>query len=163
MASYIGTDTRSIQRGIVNHIEYTLACTRFNFRTPECYQATAHSIKDRLIESFNDTNQHQFEEFPKRVCYLSLEYLLGRLMQNALINLDMEEEYRTSLLDIGHRLEDLYEEEVDPALGNGGKCHNHPQAWVVWLLASWTLWRPSTSQHGGMVFAITTVSSSRSS
>lgn len=60
MASYMGTDSRSIQRGIVNHIEYTLACTRFNFRTPECYQATAYSIKDRLIESFNDTNQRQF-------------------------------------------------------------------------------------------------------
>lgn len=72
MNAYIGTDLRSIQRGIVNHIEYTLASTRFNFATPECYQATAHSIKDRLIEGYNDTNQRQLETFPKRVCYLSL-------------------------------------------------------------------------------------------
>ena len=56
----------------------------------------------------------------KRVSYLSLEFLLGRLMQNALVNLDLEEKYKNSMLDIGYALEDLYEEEVDPALGNGG-------------------------------------------
>jgi starch phosphorylase len=41
-------------------------------------------------------------------------------MQNALVNIDMEEQYKTALLDIGYELEELYEEEVDPALGNGG-------------------------------------------
>ena len=41
-------------------------------------------------------------------------------MQNALINLDLEQEYKDALMDIGHQLEELYEEEVDPALGNGG-------------------------------------------
>ena len=41
-------------------------------------------------------------------------------MQNALINLDLEQEYKDALMDIGHQLEEWYEEEVDPALGNGG-------------------------------------------
>ena len=41
-------------------------------------------------------------------------------MQNALINLDLEENYKQSLMEIGYQLEDLYEQEVDPALGNGG-------------------------------------------
>ena len=51
MQAYIGTDQRSIQRGIVNHIEYTLACTRFSFDKFDCYRAAALSIRDRLIES----------------------------------------------------------------------------------------------------------------
>jgi starch phosphorylase len=56
----------------------------------------------------------------KRVYYLSLEYLLGRHMQNALVNLGIEKEYKDALLDLGYDLEALYDEEVDPALGNGG-------------------------------------------
>ena len=40
---------------------------------------------------------------------MSLEFLLGRLMQNALVNIDLEENYKTALTDIGYQLEDLYE------------------------------------------------------
>lgn len=45
---------------------------------------------------------------------------MGRMLQNALVNIDMEEAYRAALMDIGYTLEDLYEEETDAALGNGG-------------------------------------------
>ena len=57
MGSYIGGDQRSIQRSIVNHVEYTLARTRFNFDDKGAYQATAYSVRDRLIEAWNDTQQ----------------------------------------------------------------------------------------------------------
>lgn len=120
MKTYQGTDLKSIQRSIVNHVEYTLAMTRFNFSDFGCYQATAFSLRDRLLESWNDTNQYFTTNNVKRVYYLSLEFLLGRLMQNTLTNIDMEAQYKDALLDIGYQLEDLYENEVDPALGNGG-------------------------------------------
>lgn len=55
MSSYIGNDKSSIQRSIVNHVEYTLACTRFNFNDFSAYQAAAYSVRDRLIEAWNDT------------------------------------------------------------------------------------------------------------
>lgn len=45
---------------------------------------------------------------------------MGRMMQNALVNIDLEEKYKSALLDIGYSLESLYEEETDQALGNGG-------------------------------------------
>ena len=45
---------------------------------------------------------------------------MGRMMQNALVNIDMEERYKSALLDIGYNLENLYDQEVDAALGNGG-------------------------------------------
>lgn len=51
---------------------------------------------------------------------MSLEFLMGRLLQNSLVNIDMEEKYKNALTQIGFKLEDLYEEEVDQGLGNGG-------------------------------------------
>lgn len=80
MSSYIGQDKRSIQRSIVNHVEYTLGLTRFNFDDFGAYQAAAYSVKDRLIEAWNDTNEYFTTNDCKRVYYLSLEFLLGRLM-----------------------------------------------------------------------------------
>lgn len=47
---------------------------------------------------------------------MSIEFLLGRLLQNALINLNMEEKYKIALDELGFKLEDIYEEEYDPAL-----------------------------------------------
>lgn len=58
MSSYIGSDKKSIQRSIVNHVEYTLARTRFNFDNFGAYQAASYSIRDRLIEAWNDTQQY---------------------------------------------------------------------------------------------------------
>lgn len=120
MELYLPVTPEAIQRGIVNHVEYTLARTRFNFDMEDCYRATAYSIRDRLIETLNDTVAHFFAQDVKRCYYLSLEFLLGRAMQNALVNLDIEKEYKQALLEMGYNLEDLYEFEHDPALGNGG-------------------------------------------
>jgi starch phosphorylase len=58
MKSYIGRDKRSIERSIVNHVEYTLGLTRFNFKDFNAYQATAFSVRDRLIEQLNDSNEY---------------------------------------------------------------------------------------------------------
>jgi len=104
----------------VNHVEYTLGLTRFNFNNFGAYQATSLSIRDRLIEAWNDTNEYFTTHDAKRVYYLSLEFLMGRLMQNALVNVDLEQKYKEALADIGYQLEDLYEQEVDQGLGNGG-------------------------------------------
>eukprot|EP00824_Muranothrix_gubernata_P015810 TRINITY_DN33057_c0_g1_i1.p1 TRINITY_DN33057_c0_g1~~TRINITY_DN33057_c0_g1_i1.p1 ORF type:complete len:923 (-),score=171.57 TRINITY_DN33057_c0_g1_i1:45-2453(-) len=82
--------------------------------------ATALSVRDRLIESWNDSQQFFHKMDPKRVYYLSMEFLIGRCLQSTLINMDLEENYRAALHDLGYRLEELYDEETDAALGNGG-------------------------------------------
>ncbi|KAL8425776.1 hypothetical protein Efla_004128 [Eimeria flavescens] len=120
METYLPSDVHSIQRSVVNHVEYTLAKTRFNLDPESCYRAAAFSVRDRLIETLNDTNAYFHEKDVKRAYYLSLEFLLGRAFQNALVNLDIEKNYRTALADLGFSLEQLYEFEHDPALGNGG-------------------------------------------
>lgn len=97
-----------------------MARTRFNFSEEDCYRSTAYSIRDRLIETLNDTNSYFFEKDFKRCYYLSLEFLVGRAMQNALVNLDIEDPYKKALAELGYNLENLYEYEHDAALGNGG-------------------------------------------
>ncbi len=120
MDVYLSRDTKSIQKSVINHIEYTLAHTRFNIDKQVLYNGTALSVRDRLLEAWNDTQSNAHIHEPKRVYYLSIEFLLGRLLQNALINIDLEKQYKDALNDIGYNLEDLYDNENDPALGNGG-------------------------------------------
>lgn len=105
---------------IVNHMEFTLARTRFSICKHSTYKATALSIRDRLIEVWNDTQLEFHKQNPKRAYYLSIEYLLGRQLQNALMNIDIKDVVRRSLHKLGMELERIYEEEHDPGLGNGG-------------------------------------------
>ena len=120
MGSYLGTDVKSIQRQIVNHVEYTLARTRVDFDNMGAYKASAFAVRDRLLESWNDTNEYYAANDCQKVFYFSLEFLMGRTFQNALVNSDLEDKFKAALMDMGYDLEELYEQETDAALGNGG-------------------------------------------
>ncbi|EGG16597.1 glycogen phosphorylase 1 [Cavenderia fasciculata] len=117
---FLKNDEDSIQKGILDHVEYTLARTKYNFDSFSAYQGSAYSVRDRLIERWNETQQYYTEKDPKRVYYLSLEFLMGRSLQNAIYNMNLKDEYHNALLELGFELEDLYDEEKDAALGNGG-------------------------------------------
>ncbi|CAL8466863.1 g6399 [Coccomyxa elongata] len=120
MDTYIKNDVLSIEESIVNHVEYTLARSRYSFDNQEAYQATALSLRDRLIESWNDTQQYFKDVDAKRVYYLSMEFLMGRSLLNALNNLGVVDQYTEALREMGYQLEDLIQKERDAALGNGG-------------------------------------------
>ena len=120
MDVYLPRDRLSIQKSIVNHIEYTLSTPRFDINEGYIFQGTALSVRDRLLEAWNDTQLFIKINNPKKIYYMSIEFLLGRLLQNALINLDLEKCYKDALMEMGVKIEDIYERENDPALGNGG-------------------------------------------
>ena len=120
MDTYLKRDVLSIQKSIVQHIEFTLSKTRFDINSQYLFQGTALSVRDRLLEQWNDTQLYIRMNNPKKIYYLSIEFLLGRLLQNALVCLDLESSYKKALDEFGIKLEELYEEENDPALGNGG-------------------------------------------
>ena len=88
--------------------------------THKAMLATTLSIRDRLIEDMNDTQTYMLETKAKCVNYLSIEFLLGRLLQSVLINIELENPYRAALQEMGYILEDLYDDDKDAALGNGG-------------------------------------------
>jgi glycogen phosphorylase len=120
MQTYRANDTESIQKDIVSQAEYNLACTRFELSKDDAYRAASYAVRDRLIESFNDTCAYYSEQDVKRGYYLSAEYLMGRAFQNALVNLDLEEPFKDALMGLGFEMEELYSKEADPGLGNGG-------------------------------------------
>eukprot|EP00894_Picocystis_sp_ML_P001990 jgi/Pico_ML_1/52507/g3204.t1 len=97
MDTYTKNDVLSIQESIVNHVEYTLGRSRYKFDNFEAYQATALAVRDRLIEVFNDTQHHFYESDPKRVYYLSMEFLMGRSLLNSLYNLSLKDEFEQAL------------------------------------------------------------------
>jgi len=84
------------------------------------YQALVHATRDRLMERWIETRTDKERSHAKRAVYLSLEFLMGRLLRNALLNLDLTEEATDALQRIGVELEDLHEQEYDAGLGNGG-------------------------------------------
>jgi len=120
METYEANDPESIQKAFARHLEYSLACTRFSFEEGDAYRAAGLVIRDRLIESLNDTNAFYAQKDVKRAYYLSAEYLMGRHFQNAVANLDLEKPMHDAMMGLGIELEKLYEKEDDPALGNGG-------------------------------------------
>eukprot|EP00833_Pecoramyces_ruminatium_P001753 jgi/Orpsp1_1/1175785/evm.model.c7180000055195.1 len=110
----------AIQKSFLRHVTKTFARTAFNMDNFGSYQGTAYSLRDRLIDRWNITQQHHTREDPKRIYYLSLEFLLGRSLDNCLLSLGVKDIYKKALDELGFRLEDLIGEEVDAALGNGG-------------------------------------------
>ena len=120
MSNYIPDTKESIQTSFVTHIEYTLARSRFSFDNFSAYLAASYSVRDRLIELFNDTQEYFISSKAKQVYYVSAEFLVGRFLRNALLNLELENQYRTALQELDVSLDQIYNEEYDPGLGNGG-------------------------------------------
>ncbi|KAH3665908.1 hypothetical protein OGAPHI_004097 [Ogataea philodendri] len=109
-----------LEARIIDHVETSLARSMYNCDDLAAYQSLSSSIRDKLILRWNKTQQlHTIKEV-KRVYYLSLEYLMGRALDNAMINLDIKDLCNKSTNELGFNLEDLIETEPDAGLGNGG-------------------------------------------
>ena len=105
---------------IRRHIMSTLGNdirTKSNYRY---FQGLAHSIRDRLIAYWLETQRTYYDDKVKRVYYLSMEFLPGRFLMNYLTNMGMEQQTREILKEMGFSLDALEEEEWDAGLGNGG-------------------------------------------
>ncbi len=89
-------------------------------KSPFLYQAVVFAARDRLMERWAQTRKATQRDDRRRVAYISLEFLMGRLLRNALLNLDIEDATAEALERLGLNLEDVYEREKDAGLGNGG-------------------------------------------
>ncbi len=82
--------------------------------------AVAYSVRDRMMENWIATQQAYYRSDAKRVYYLSLEFLMGKALENNLINLGLYDSMKTALSGLGLKLSDLLSQEPDAGLGNGG-------------------------------------------
>ncbi|MBX7057965.1 MAG: glycogen/starch/alpha-glucan phosphorylase [Leptospirales bacterium] len=113
-------DDESLQKAFAHHLEYTVCKYKSNIHGPDIYQALAYTIRDFLIDRWNETQQNIREARSKRVYYLSMEFLLGRLLTTNLVNLGMRERVAHNLQQFGYDLNEISEYEPDAGLGNGG-------------------------------------------
>ena len=112
--------TGSIRSSIIHHL------LSFQGRDPErsgandISKALAYTIRDILVKKWITTQKTFYAKEKKRVYYLSLEFLIGRSMENCLLNLGIRDEVRDAVESMGFTLDEIFEEEEDAALGNGG-------------------------------------------
>lgn len=113
-------DSASIASSIKYHSEFTPSFAPDHFELPKAFKATAESVRDSLIINWNATYAYYEKINVKQAYYLSMEYLQGRALLNAIGNLELTGAYAEALKKLGHNLEDVAREEPDAALGNGG-------------------------------------------
>jgi starch phosphorylase len=80
----------------------------------------AYSLRDRLVEKWIASQRSLYDTMAKRVYFLSLEFLPGRFLMNYLLSLNLVDEARNALQELGFDLDELEEVEWDAGLGNGG-------------------------------------------
>jgi starch phosphorylase len=115
-----GMSVETLRRAFADNLFYLQGKDESNANLRDYYEALAYTVRDRLLHRFIKTGRTYYEENVKVVCYLSAEFLMGRHLENNLINLGMYENIRQVVAESGLDLTELIEQEPDPGLGNGG-------------------------------------------
>ncbi|TPW29927.1 glycogen/starch/alpha-glucan phosphorylase [Pararhizobium mangrovi] len=114
------SDAPVLAADIVERLTYRIGKDPRVAERHDWLSATILAIRDRVIDHWMDSTRSTYEQEHKRVYYLSLEFLIGRLMRDAVSNLGLLEETRDALASLGVDLDVIAELEADAALGNGG-------------------------------------------
>ena len=110
----------ALARSIVHHFRATLGLELAHADAHGLYTAVALAVRERLIGPWRRTREATVGGTARRTCYLSLEFLMGRALGNAVMALDLEQDLRTALGELGLSLDDVEALEPDAGLGNGG-------------------------------------------
>ena len=116
----LGDSVEDLMRDISRHFNYTLVRYTGSHATNYAYNAVALTLRDRLMEKWRMTHRAYYESACRRTYYLSMEFLMGRALGNAMLNLGVDDEMQEVLYRLGLDLEELSEHEADAGLGNGG-------------------------------------------
>ena len=119
-APELATTPDAILHDLTHYFGRMLGRRTVRTKLPYLYQAVVFATRDRLMERWGNTKMAIERDGNRRVSYLSLEFLMGRLLRNALLNLDIEGATADALQRIGLELEDICDREHDAGLGNGG-------------------------------------------
>ena len=109
-----------IKHSFVAVRQQSLAKDKYSANSNDNFMALAIAIRDRLIERWINTQQKYHKENVKRVYYLSLEFLIGRLLGSNVLNLGLWNETKLAAAELGFDLEEVCDCEQDAGLGNGG-------------------------------------------
>ena len=103
-----------------HYFTYTLGQNKYCHSLSYFYKALALTVRDRLMERWKKTRYNYVESHCKQGYYLSLEFLMGRTLGNAMLNLGITDAATEAMQQLGINLEELADAEIDAGLGNGG-------------------------------------------
>ncbi|XP_064359295.1 glycogen phosphorylase, muscle form [Dromaius novaehollandiae] len=109
-----------LKKSFNRHLHFTLVKDRNVATARDYYFALAHTVRDHLVGRWLRTQQYYYEKDPKRIYYLSLEFYMGRSLQNTMVNLGLQSSCDEAIYQLGLDMEELQEMEEDAGLGNGG-------------------------------------------
>jgi starch phosphorylase len=115
-----GSSAPTMKNSILYHLKFSLAHDVGTATKRDWWLATSKAAQERIIERMLATQEVHNDQDVRRVYYLSLEFLMGRLFSNSLFSAGIYQETETALRELGLELEDLRGEEYDMGLGNGG-------------------------------------------
>ena len=113
-------DQEVILEGLTSKLSRYFAVSPEEATKEQIYKATVLSVRDILAQKSKAFGSEVKKKQLKRVYYLCMEFLIGRSLKNDLCNLGLADDYRAALKTLGFSLDDIYEQEADPGLGNGG-------------------------------------------
>jgi glycogen phosphorylase len=113
-------DVPGIVESFAQEMVYSVAKDEFTATDLDVYHALAYAVRDRLMERWFLTQDAYYRSDAKRVYYLSMEFLPGRVLLNNIINLGAHPAYARAIERLGYSLQEVAEREVDPGLGGGG-------------------------------------------
>ncbi|NOT98128.1 MAG: glycogen phosphorylase, partial [Sideroxydans sp.] len=116
----LGMDAQSVTEDFRRYFSHTLGWEKASLAGYPVYSSLSTTLRDRLIERWRNTQRAYDESNCKQAYYLSLEFLMGRAMGNAMLNLDMQEVSAEAMRNFGVVLEEVQDQESDAGLGNGG-------------------------------------------
>ena len=113
-------DLDSLKKSIVNKLMFTVGKDFSAARPEDWLHAAAYAVRDRLVERWMRTTHAQYDQDAKRVYYMSMEFLMGRAFDNAMLALELRDNLKLALGELGCDIDVLASLEPDAALGNGG-------------------------------------------
>ena len=113
-------DVATLKRSIAHQLGFTMGKDPATAQPRDWLHATALAVRDRLVERRLATERAQAQQDAKRVYYMSIEFLIGRTFTNAMLALDIHDDVRQALAELGVDADALPDLEPDAALGNGG-------------------------------------------
>ncbi|MDG5814277.1 glycogen/starch/alpha-glucan phosphorylase [Chitinispirillales bacterium ANBcel5] len=115
-----GMTAEDIRSAFLNNLEYSIAKDRYSVNTYDEFLSLCYSVRERIIERWIKSRQKYHGDNVKRVYYLSMEFLMGRLLGDNIMNLQLTESCEKAMKDLDLNIEELLDQEHDAGLGNGG-------------------------------------------
>jgi starch phosphorylase len=109
-----------LESAIHDHLHFTVGKTAAAASLADWRLALSRAVRDLVVDPWFTTTRRVYAEDRKRVYYLSMEFLIGRLLQDAIMNLGAEEQARQAMYRFGVKYDEVVGDEPDAALGNGG-------------------------------------------